>query len=409
MSKAEPQVFSPRILLAWIAIVAAVFALSLYLATNDNPAIDAVGPNAISKSAIGYAGFAELLRRRGLQVDMAATRTAGGADAPRTKLRIVTEPRVDADDEAARLAPTGGTALLVLPKWHGKPDPDHKGWIEAANEVRGAVAEWALARTGTTGRVVRAGPLGWWTISSLGPTPRFPVDMQLVVDSDLTPIVSSGSAVLVGQRNDHGARIFVLSDPDVLSNHGLFVGANADFAGALVDRARGEAATIVFDDRVRGRALPTTDNLFKRLAQPPFLAVAASVLAALAVLLAATMGRFGRAAPLAPALAAGKHALIANAARMVAFSSHRSVILERYTEGTIRSVARHFHAPPGLASGPLVEWLGRIGQARGISGDIVAMAGEARHLGRDRDADAHALVELAARVHRWRKDILDAR
>ena len=52
-------VFSPRVILGWIAAVAATFALSLYLMSlGDEDGPDVVGPSAFSRSAIGYGGLA---------------------------------------------------------------------------------------------------------------------------------------------------------------------------------------------------------------------------------------------------------------------------------------------------------------------------------------------------------------
>ena len=57
-------VFSPRVILGWIAAVAATFALSIYLIAfgGGDSQRNAVGPSAFSRSAIGYAGLADGLR-----------------------------------------------------------------------------------------------------------------------------------------------------------------------------------------------------------------------------------------------------------------------------------------------------------------------------------------------------------
>jgi hypothetical protein len=54
-----PTVFSPRVILGWIAAVAATFALSIYLIAfgGGDTQRNAFGPSAFSRSAIGYAGW----------------------------------------------------------------------------------------------------------------------------------------------------------------------------------------------------------------------------------------------------------------------------------------------------------------------------------------------------------------
>ena len=52
-------VFSPRVILGWIAAVAATFALSIYLIAfgSGDTQRNAFGPSVFSTSAIGYAGI----------------------------------------------------------------------------------------------------------------------------------------------------------------------------------------------------------------------------------------------------------------------------------------------------------------------------------------------------------------
>ena len=58
----DASVFSPRILLIWVSALAAILGLSLYLFAFGigAPETRAIGPSAFSRSAIGYAGLAEL-------------------------------------------------------------------------------------------------------------------------------------------------------------------------------------------------------------------------------------------------------------------------------------------------------------------------------------------------------------
>jgi len=62
-------VFSPWLLLGWVAVAALLFIATLYAMGGGrlpraHPGL--VGPSTYSHSAIGYAGLAELLRRRGV-------------------------------------------------------------------------------------------------------------------------------------------------------------------------------------------------------------------------------------------------------------------------------------------------------------------------------------------------------
>jgi hypothetical protein len=62
------SIFSPRLLIVWIAAIAATFAASLYFMGSTDEGVDRVGPSTFSRSAIGYEGVAEVLQRLDIPV-----------------------------------------------------------------------------------------------------------------------------------------------------------------------------------------------------------------------------------------------------------------------------------------------------------------------------------------------------
>ena len=75
------------------------------------------------------------------------------------------------------------------------------------------------------------------------------------------------------------------------------------------------------------------------------LATAQGVLA-IALLLWATLGRFGAPEPAPPALEAGKRGLLRNIAKLLDFTGHHEIVVQRYVQETLRDAARQLHAPP---------------------------------------------------------------
>lgn len=71
---------------------------------------DAVGPSSFSRSAIGYAGIAEILRRLGIAV------VKSQYDALAKLRRRRRASSVETKDTLAKAR----AALLILPKWHGE-------------------------------------------------------------------------------------------------------------------------------------------------------------------------------------------------------------------------------------------------------------------------------------------------
>src|SRR5205807_7050961 len=82
---------------------------------------------------------------------------------------------------------------------------------------------------------------------------------------------------------------------------------------------------VVFDETVRGYAAPAANPL-RLLFQFPLVLVTVQAVAALGLVLWATMVRFGRPEPLETLLAHGKGGLIHNAAHLMQFAGARETL-----------------------------------------------------------------------------------
>jgi hypothetical protein len=140
----------------------------------------------------------------------------------------------------------------------------------------------------------------------------------------------------------------------------------------------------------------------------PFVVATAQGLIAVALLLWATLGRFGapQTAPLA--LSAGREGLLQNMAKLVEYAGHQDVLVKRYVQETVRDVAAQLHAPRELAGGALVAWLQRVGLARGATIDCEAVLREAE-AGAARRRNPSNLVQLARDIYQWKGEIVDGR
>ncbi len=400
------SVFSPQLLVAWIAAALLTFAASLYfgsLGEGGKSGEDAVGPSTFSRSAIGYAGIAEILSRLHIpvvksQYDALSKLGSGG-------VLVVAEPDLDRGAESAvsalRKAPT---ALLILPKWQGEASKAHPGWLADAALVPPLAADWVLNFAVPGGKVTRTTTAPRWTINALGETPSLEAPVQLITSDRLTPIVGTGEGMLVGELRSRGGRLWVLSDPDVVANHGLGRDGNAAFAVALLQRlAVGQPAgsPIVFDETVHGYVSAPASPLALLFRFPVVIATGLGALALL-LLLWASFARFGAPVPAPTALAAGKRGLVENAAGLLEFAGHRRSVVRRYVEASVRDAARRLHAPRGLAGAALLDWLKRVGAARGVGLDCAAIARAA-----EEQRDAAALVVVARDIHHWKGEIID--
>jgi hypothetical protein len=400
-------VFSPRVILGWIAAVAATFALSIYLMAfrGGDTQRNAFGPSAFSRSAIGYVGLAELIRRVGIPVVKRRSGDAGSTGPG--KLLIVAEPPLSTAVEQGRFAfGRADRVLVILPKWQGYRSTSHSGWIADAALVPTAVADQVIAKSGASGTTARAIRPDRWTTNALGVAPQLDVLVQVIKDGNLRPIVAADGHVLVGEKADRDRRIWILSDPDMLSNHGLLTARNAEFAIRLINTLRPTQGEVIFDETVRGYRAPSANPL-SLIFRFPFIAVTIQVLAAAALLLWATMTRFGLPEPMSALLDAGKQGLIRNAANLLRYSGHPEIIVANYVHSTIRGVARQLRSPPGLEWRELVDWLSRVGASRGVAVDFHQLVRRAGDLATSKSENAAALVDIARDTHRWKREILN--
>lgn len=401
-----PTVFSPKVMLGWIAAVAAAFALSIYLLAfgGGDTQRNAVGPSAYSRSAIGYTGLAELLRRVGIPVVKARS---GDVVSTSRKLLILAEPPLLTAQEQGRYAfGDADRVLVILPKWRGYRSSSHSGWISEVTLLPIAFADQTIEKAGATGKTARVVRPQRWTTDMLGVTPQLELLVQVIRDTKLTPIVAAGDQVLVGEQADRNRRIWILSDPDMVSNHGLFMGRNAEFAIRLVNALRPARGEVVFDESVHGYRAPSSNPLTLML-QFPFVIVTIQLLAASALLLWATMPRFGLPMPAPEMLAAGKQSLIRSVAILLHYSSHPEIIVASYVRSTIGSVARELRSPPGLDWRGVIDWLTRVGASRGVAVDFPHLVRRAEDLATSGPENARTPVEIAHDTYLWKQEILN--
>jgi hypothetical protein len=403
----EP-VFSRRLLIGWIGAAIATFAVSLYFMGQPSQpgGADTVGPSTFSRSAIGHAGIADMLQRLGVTV--VKSRYNSVDQLGKDGVLVIAEPRPTALSEPALRALLDARAiLLVLPKWTGRASEKKPGWLGTVEEKSTADAQWVLNLVAPRGEVVREPQISAWTTNLLGRTPHLAAPAQLMRSNALRPIVAGAAGILVGELNRNRS-VWVLADPDVIANHGIGEGDNAALALAIIDRLRARSGPVVFDETVHGYLAQPTNPL-ALLVQFPFVIATIQVLAALGLLLWATVARFGAPQSAPPPLSAGRQGLLQNVAQLIAFAGHQQVMVRRYVQETVRDAARQLHAPPGLSGPTLAAWLTRVGEARGVSVDCAAVIGEVESLTDTRRADLTPLVRIARDIHRWKREIIDGR
>jgi hypothetical protein len=405
----DQPIFPFRVLIGWISAAVALFAIALYfMASGDSGGGDSIGPSTFSRSAVGYAGIAEVLQRLGVavvksQYDSLAKASAGS-------VVVIAEPRTNAASEATMraLIATNATILLVLPKWSGAPSEDHPGWLGTLGERQVGDALWTLKLVAPKAEVTRERNKVFWTTNALGIAPTIDQPIQLIRGQPLRPIVAAPEGMLIGEIVRGNRRIWVLSDPDIISNQGFGQGNNAALSVAAINRLRAADASVIFDETVHG-FLARPASPFLLLFRFPFVVATIQGLVAVALLLWATLGRFGAPQSLPPPLNAGRSGLLQNMASLIEFTGHQETIIRRYVLETVRDVGRQLHAPRGISGNALVAWLQRAGSARSVETDCGAVIRQIEDMPEGRRRNLSTLVRLARQIHQWKGEIIDGR
>ena len=200
----------------------------------------------------------------------------------------------------------------------------------------------------------------------------------------------------------------MLSDPDIIANQGFGRDNNAALVVAAIKRLRGANGSVIFDETAHGFvARPASPFLL--LFCFPFVVATIQGLIAVAILLWATLGRFGAPQSLPPPLNAGRSGLLQNMASLIEFTGHQETVIRRYVLETVRDVGRQLHAPRGISGNALVAWLQRVGSARGVETDCGAVIRQIEDLQEGRRRNILDPGAAGASDYQWKGEIIDGR
>jgi hypothetical protein len=347
------------------------------------------GGHALSNAATGFGGIVQLARATGR--NPLILRDEAFLD---TEDLVVLTPETGATDMTKALAQrTTKPTLVVLPKWNTVADPKHTGWVRS----RGLRPAWDPQRVLAPARRLRIqrhggdGPL----LTVPGHAPRemrftAPEQVQTVAGEGLKPIVtdSAGRAVLV-QFGD--APLYLLADPDLLSNHGMADRRQAAAALAMLDFLNSTGAgSITFDVTLNG--LGRTRSPLRLMFDPPFLAATLAIAAAMLLAGLQAISRFGPSRRPERAIAFGKAALIDNAAALVRQARREERLGGRYAEMIRDKAVTVFGVPARLRDSAVTEYLDKLDGRASFSALASAAA-----LARSRQE----LLTAAQALHRW--------
>lgn len=403
-ARAASGAFSPAVILVALLVgvvsLAGIGILSAYApelkSGNDG------GTHALSRSAVGFGGLPLLLRNLGVPVVLNRGVLTESSD---ESLLILT-PRPDTKPEQIKDIEHYGATLIVLPKWNAAPDPDHPGWVRTIGLIPGEAAlsplSEALRKTSKLNarpdkaRVNLHRPNG-----EVFGAPVETAQLRTLEGPSWIPVVidDQGRSVLAMDRD---SRIYVLADPDLISNSGLKTLAGAQTAHNLIQIVQPEDAPVVFDLTLNG--FQRSRNLLRLMLEPPLLGLTL-VLAALGTLAGFQAAvRFGAPKDRNRVIALGKRGLADNTAGLVRLARREPHMALPYAQIMRATVARAIGAPRALDDAALDAFLDRVGRTVGAQDAYTALADRAKAAKTPGD-----LMKVAAALYRWNQEMTRGR
>ena len=385
-------------ILGAVVLVSLATMIGLMMFGDDLDGPPAAGTDAYSRSAIGHHGLVTLLERVGIPVVISQAHSAERAG---HGLLIVAEPAAgtaELDRKLAELVLAAPRVMVVLPKWWGSAAPDHPGWLDEVELLTSEeVADVLTALSIDRDRLVRGEGA-----ATDGDVAIKHVPQRLTADPTWDhPIVVVDDHAFVLELPHGATALTIVTDPDLLNNHGLDEAGNAARMVALIDRLR-EGGPVVFDEVSHGYG--REPGLWALLFRYPLVLATIQALMVVVALGLATRGRFGPPAVAPPPLAAGKDFLIRHTASLLRHGGHDASMLRRYLIAAVQQVRVALHAPRELGGPQLVAWLERIGVARKVSVPLSELERDVASVEADRNQVRRA-ASVAARIHRWRQEM----
>lgn len=387
--------FRPATILLVVAIGILAFAAMLLLGAYapDLRSGRNGGTHALSNAATGFSGIVQLARATGR--NPLILRNEGMLDSEDLMILTPETGSIDMTGILARRAtkPT----LVVMPKWNTVADQRRTGWVRA----QGLRPAWDPGRVLAPARPLqvqrhRSGGTPLKTVPAHAPGDlRFvaPSPLQTVAGRGLQPIVTdqAGRAVLV-QFED--SALYLLADPDLLSNRGMADRRQAAAALAMIDFLNSTGAkSVTFDVTLNG--LGQTRSPLRLMFDPPFLAATLAIAAALLLAGLQAISRFGPPRRPERAIAFGKAALIDNAAALVRQARREAGLGSRYAEMIREKAVTVFGVPARFRDEAITEYLDKL-DGRSRFSALASAAAEAR--------TKEELVVAAQALHRWQKE-----
>jgi hypothetical protein len=396
----DTRVFRPLVVL--VLLLVGIFSFSAYFVLQayapDLKSGDDGGAQALSRSAVGFAGLVRLLQAENATVLI--NRDPPAKRDPDWGLLVLTPEETTKPSDLFDFTTAAGPTLVVLPKWQTLPDPLNSSWVRSAGLIDPKTIAALLAGrvAATVSQRTHTAPVQLTAADAPGQAPvaTGPIDhLQTLSAEGMIPVLTdrTGAALLVRTGD---SRLYVLSDPDLLNTQGLNNLATARAGTNLLLAMRQGDGPIVFDVTLDG--VKHSQSLLKLAFEPPFLGATLCLVGAAFLMALHAASRFGAPEQTGRALALGKLALAENSAGLIRMARREPRMAGGYLELNRNAVAKALGATR-LSGAELDAYIDRLGERTG-AGRFSALAAESAAV-KDRDS----LTRFAQRLYQWRLEM----
>ena len=253
------------------------------------------------------------------------------------------------------------------------------------------------------GEIARGSAATSFYVSRFGGTVKLEQPQTFTADN-VQALVMLGDGILLGAIESSGRTLWILSDPDLLSNSGIDEADNGLVSVSIIHALLPKGGTVIIDETVHG--YEQRPNLMRTLLRPPFVTILVATIVAVLVLVWAGATRFGAPLPETEGLAAGKLTLVRSAAKLLRFGTSAGNLLLSYRRLVLADVLSELHGPNGLDEAAQTAWLDRAAEHRGLAIRLRPLLDRMSAFAESGRIDAARALRFAHELYRWKQEIL---
>lgn len=409
MAKAE---FSKRtlIIVFSIAAVSLISSLAISIFKVDLETFDSPYSNIYSKSAVGHKAFRTLLKKIDIPVSVSNYNTDSKASSG--GLLMLIEPQQHfigpaKESESGKkttleqILRSSPKSLVVLPKWRVVDTYEDKNWVDSVERYDNSVFERLFQRLNAedlSAFTITERPDSWETPFEYDPNIQ---NMQLIDGDYITPIISCDEGILLGyiETTFYGT-VYILSDPDLISNYNITRGDNGILAVSIIDYLRDEDEGVIIDEMMHGFIY--RKSIWRMLFDFPNVMLLISALIAAGGALWKGLIRTRKPEEQEIKEEWGKAYLVTGSAHLITTPKHRLYVLDRYFRNTLYYVAKKYSIKCDINN--VSQMVDRVAKHT-HSKKLHPLLRQINELDIKEKISSEQVQQIARKIYRWKEDV----